>query len=383
MRNLSLMFAMIRASILNRNSFAILAFASAFYLLFYAWPYANQLIIEIPTAVVDMDKSEKSREWIETIDATPAAKVVSISPSLDLAKEQFKCGQVDVIVVLPKDLARDTLRGMPTAITVFANGVYPVKGRAVGSAVTLIAAQENVKLTASQLVRHGMDPVKTKVMAILPPNFVSQDLFNPISGYGLYTVSVVATIILQGIMLFGTCIVFGGWLAEGKSNPFIRAIVEAPSKLFVVIGAFLTIGLFWGFFVEGMGLSLLEMPTFLNPLATSVSIVFFMLSIICLSVMLSLLMGSNHYAAMLCVIASAPCVFLTGMIFPLDNAPAWVVAIAQLMPTTPGANALVAASQEGASVREILPYLGVLTAQIVVYGGLAWGLLKKLRMRGE
>ena len=379
MRNLSLMFAMIRAAILNRNSFAILAIASAFYLLFYAWPYSNQLIIEIPTAVVDMDHSEKSREWIETIDATPAAKVISIGASFDQAKEQFKRGEVDVIVVLPQDLARDTLRGMPTAITVFANGAYPVKGRAVGSAVTLIAAQENAKLTATQLVRHGLDPVKTKVMSILPPNFVSQDLFNPISGYGLYTVSVVATIILQGIMLFGTCIVFGGWLGEGKKNPFIETIVKEPSKLFVLVGAFWTIALFWGFFVEGLGLSALDMPTFTEPVATTVAILFFTLAIISLAVMLSLLMGSNHYAATLCVIASAPCVFLTGMIFPLDNAPLWVTALAQFIPTTPGANALVAASQEGATVREILPYLGVLTAQIVGYAGLAWMLLKKYR----
>ena len=379
MRNLSLMFAMIRAAILNRNSFAILAIASAFYLLFYAWPYSNQLIIEIPTAVVDMDHSEKSREWIETIDATPAAKVISIGASLDQAKEQFKRGEVDVIVVLPQDLARDTLRGIPTAITVIANGAYPVKGRAVGSAVTLIAAQENAKLTATQLVRHGLDPVKTKVMSILPPNFVSQDLFNPISGYGLYTVSVVATIILQGIMLFGTCIVFGGWLGEGKKNPFIETIVKEPSKFFVLVGAFWTIALFWGFFVEGLGLSALDMPTFMEPIATTVAILFFTLAIISLAVMLSLLMGSNHYAATLCVIASAPCVFLTGMIFPLDNAPIWVTALAQFIPTTPGANALVAASQEGATVREILPYLGVLTAQIVGYGGLAWMLLKKFR----
>ena len=379
MRNLSLMFAMIRAAILNRNSFAILAIASAFYLLFYAWPYSNQLIIEIPTAVVDMDHSEKSREWIETIDATPAAKVISIGASLDQAKDQFKRGEVDVIVVLPQDLARDTLRGIPTAITVFANGAYPVKGRAVGSAVTLIAAQENAKLTATQLVRHGLDPVKTKVMSILPPNFVSQDLFNPISGYGLYTVSVVATIILQGIMLFGTCIVFGGWLGEGKKNLFIETIVKEPSKFFVLVGAFWTIALFWGFFVEGLGLSALDMPTFTEPVATTVAILFFTLAIISLAVMLSLLMGSNHYAATLCVIASAPCVFLTGMIFPLDNAPLWVTALAQFIPTTPGANALVAASQEGATVREILPYLGVLTAQIVGYGGLAWMLLKKYR----
>ena len=379
MRNLSLMLAMIRAAIMNRNSFMILAIASAFYLAFYAWPYANQLIIEIPTAVVDLDHTDKSREWIETIDATPAAKVVSTTASLDLAKAQFKRGEVDVIVVLPQDLHRDMLRGVPTAITVFGNGAYPVKGRAVGSAVTLIAAQENAKLTATQLVRHGLDPVKTKVMSILPPSFVSQDLFNPISGYGLYTVSVVATIILQGIMLFGTCIVIGGWLVERQTNPFIKALTNDASKLFVMIGAFWTIALFWGFFVEALGLSLLDMPTFLNPIATSIAIAFFTLSIVCLAVMLSLLMGSNHYAATLCVIASAPCVFLTGLIFPFDNAASWVVVLAQLIPTTPGANALIAASQEGASVREILPHLSILMAQIVLYGGLAWQLLKKYR----
>ncbi|MBO7173444.1 MAG: ABC transporter permease [Burkholderiaceae bacterium] len=379
MRNLALMLAMIRSAILNRNSFAILAFASAFYLMFYAWPYANQLIIEIPTAVVDMDRSEKSRDWIETIDATPAAKVISTSSSLDIAKAQFVRGEVDVIVVLPQNLQRDTMRGMPTSITVFGNGAYPVKARAVGSAVTLIAAQENAKLTATQLVRHGLDPVKTKVMSILPPSFVSQDLFNPISGYGLYTVSVVATIILQGIMLFGTTIVVGGWLNDWRRDPFIQAIVKEPTKLFVLIAAFWSIGLFWGFFVEGLGLSVLDMPTFLDPVATALSIAFFTLAIVCLAVMLALLMGSNHYAATLCVIASAPCVFLTGLIFPFDNAAPWVVALAQLIPTTPGANAVIAASQEGAGVREILPYLGVLTAQIVGYGTVAMMLLKKYR----
>ena len=66
MRNLSLMFEMIRSAILNRNSFAILAIASAFYLLFYAWPYSNQLIIEIPTAVGTPRKVSRAKSWGRT-----------------------------------------------------------------------------------------------------------------------------------------------------------------------------------------------------------------------------------------------------------------------------------------------------------------------------
>ena len=377
MNNLRWMFSVIKRAILNRNSFAILAIASAFYLAFYSWPYQNQLILEIPTVVVDMDQSAKSREWITSIDAIPAAKVIGVTPALDEAKAHFEKAQVDVIVVIPEGFARDTMRGKPTTITVFGNGAFPVKGRAVGSAIMQMAAQENVSLAATQMVRQGLDPVKAKMMAILPPAFVSQDLFNPISGYGLYTVSIVATIILQAIMLFGTIIVLGGWLKEGKGNSVINDMHNDPSKIFVLIAAFWTISLFWGFFVEGLGLSLLDMPSFMNGAATVISIALFTLAIVCLAVMLALLMGSNHYAATLCVIASAPCVFLTGLVFPLEQAPLWVQAIAQLIPTTPGAQALIAASQEGATIQEILPKLTISFGQIVVYGAIALLLWKR------
>ena len=39
----------------SRDTFAIFLLATAFYLVFYAWPYANQSITTIDTAVVDLD----------------------------------------------------------------------------------------------------------------------------------------------------------------------------------------------------------------------------------------------------------------------------------------------------------------------------------------
>ena len=47
----------IKASFLSRDTILIFAGAIAFYLIFYAWPYGNQQIQHVPSAVLDLDLS--------------------------------------------------------------------------------------------------------------------------------------------------------------------------------------------------------------------------------------------------------------------------------------------------------------------------------------
>ena len=87
-------------------------------------------------------------------------------------------------------------------------------------------------------------------------------------------------------------------------------------------------------------------------------------------------MNSNRYAAGL-VLASAPSVFLSGLVFPMENFAAWVLPFAWMIPTTPGCQAIVLASQEGATIAQILPQISANLAQAIIYGTLAYLMLKK------
>ena len=85
--------------------------------------------------------------------------------------------------------------------------------------------------------------------------------------------------------------------------------------------------------------------------------------------LLTLLVGTYRYAPAL-VLASAPSVFLCGLVFPMENFAAWVIPFAWMIPTTPACQALVFASQEGASLSQIAHLVGASLLQFAVYGSL-------------
>lgn len=62
----------IRTAVLSRESFMVFAIASLFYLVFYGMPYDNQIIVKIPTAIVDMDQSRASHELVEKLQSAPS-----------------------------------------------------------------------------------------------------------------------------------------------------------------------------------------------------------------------------------------------------------------------------------------------------------------------
>ena len=287
----------IRRSVLSHDSFMIFAIASLFYLVFYALPYDNQVIVKIPTAIVDMDQSRTSQDFTDKLRSAAVIDTVLETADFSQAREAFRRSEADVIVVIGENFSREILRGEQTVVTVFSNGALPVKGRAVSAAVLAIVTQENMVSAASRLVAQGLNPILVKQMAMAPSPFTSQDLYNNISGYGYYTVPMVAIVIVQAVMLFGTGIALGGWLSSAKPPEFFKAAMTSPRQFFFVALGFLAIALFWSFFIESFGLALLTMPTLINPPAVIIAILLFTVSLTALAIFLTLWMNTNRYAA--------------------------------------------------------------------------------------
>lgn len=366
----------IKNAVFSHDSFMIFAIASLFYMVFYGLPYDNQIIVKVPTAIVNLDQSRASAEFAEKIKSAPAVKVVIETADFAKAEAAFRRSEADVIVTIPENFSRDIERGDQTGVTVFSNGALPVKGRAVSAAVLAIVTEENATHAAERLVAQGLNPILLKQMSLAPAPFSSQDLFNNISGYGYYTVPMVAIVIIQAVMLFGVGIALGGWLSSENPPEFFKEAFASPKRFLALFTGFWVIALFWSFFIEGLGLYALTMPTLLNPLSTVAAVIAFTLALCSLATLLTLAMNSNRYAAGL-VLASAPSVFLSGLVFPMENFAAWVLPFAWMIPTTPGCQAIVLASQEGATIAQILPQISANLAQAIIYGTLAYLLLKK------
>ncbi len=364
---LQIAFETIKRVVANRNTFMIFSIASIFYLVFYSIPYSNQAITQIHCAIVDMDQSDRSRELTDKLISTPIIYPQIITGDFAKAKDGFLRSDYAVMVVIPEHFESDIGRGMPTTISVFSNGAFPVKGRAVAAISQLVVGQENVMVAAKRLVAQGLDARVVKKMTQTGPSFVSQDLYNNISGYGIYLVPMVAVVIVQAVMFFGIGISLGGWTEMRLEDDFAHRIFGNGTNFFGVFTGFFLIAFCWTLLMEGLGLWLLDMPALLNVPASLLSIVSFSLAITAMAMSLALAMGTNRYAAGM-VLASAPSLFLSGLVYPFENFAAWVMPFAWVMPTTPACRSILFTSQEGASLVDVLPLIGANLLQFAVYG---------------
>ena len=73
------------------------------YPLLYSWIYNNEVVREVPTAIVDLSHSHTSREFIRDFDAAPDTKTAYFCNSLDEAKDLVAKQAVHGILYFPAD----------------------------------------------------------------------------------------------------------------------------------------------------------------------------------------------------------------------------------------------------------------------------------------
>ena len=64
------------------------------YPILYAWIYNNEVVREVPVAVVDDSRSHVSRSFIRQCDATPDVRVVARPSSMAEAQQMMSRGEV-------------------------------------------------------------------------------------------------------------------------------------------------------------------------------------------------------------------------------------------------------------------------------------------------
>lgn len=376
-------FATLRAAVLSRDTFIIFVGAVAFYLVFYAWPYGNQQIEHIPTAVLDLDQSSASRRLAITIDATPAANVVVVTPNESEAMDGFKRETYPILITIPEGFEEALTRGENMPIHILGNGAFPVKARAIQAAMAGVVQDKAKLLDQAAVYATGLPGTTVAGSYQTPPGLRVQYMWNEIGGYGNYTVPVVGPVILQAVMLMAITMAMGGWLVAARRAAFVKAALAYPGRRgLAVFLAFFVITYLWFIYMQGFDFWIHQYGSLANPWGVLLTGALLSAAICAFGIAITLLLGSNRWSSQAVVMISAPAVFLSGGIWPIDNLLNPVVyAFSLLIPTTPGIPALLAASQDGALTTSLMPHLGILFAQTGGYLLLSLWLARRLRYR--
>lgn len=126
------------------------------YSLFYAVPYANEVVKEAPIAVVDLDQTSFSREFVRNLDATDYVKVVEKLPSLKEAQKKYYEGEISGFAIIPKDFQKDIFRGKQVDLSLYVDSAYLIIYKAIYTGVMQTTLETGARVEIGRLVKMGV-----------------------------------------------------------------------------------------------------------------------------------------------------------------------------------------------------------------------------------
>lgn len=347
----------------DRAALSIMIGAVILYSFFYPLAYQEQVASQQAVVIVDLDNSSLSRELSRDLMALRAIRVEAVVDDEQQAVDALKRLDIQAYVVIGKNFERDIYSAVAAEIALFANAAWLSRSSGIlngmAEAITHFAQQAAIK----QASFSGLS-------AAPPLEIVARPLFNTREGYASSVVTGVAELIVQQTLLIGLA------LLAGTRREIYGRLQLSSSYFSGIATAAISLGLLNLFYYWGFMFWYQDYPQYGGLLNLLVASLFYIAAIVAFGLLLASFFRTRERALQLIIVTSLPVFFLSNLSWPVEASPAWLVLLAQSIPSTSGINLLVKISQMGASLQEVQQELWVLFALTLVYVGLAYWCFK-------
>jgi ABC-2 type transport system permease protein len=364
----------------DRGVLGLIVLAPLAYGALYPQPYLGQVLRGIPIAVVDQDRTELSRDLVQTLDSDEALKVAVRADTLADAQAALDRHGVYAILAIPKDTERQVLRGEQARIAAYVDAAYFLLYSRTLQGISEAAATVSNNIATRGARSGGSLVYAAMARSAAPVDFLSQPLFNPTGGYASYVVPAAFILILQQTLLLGVASLGGAaytiggratrWLRSGARAVFGQALAHLCFALPGLALYLIVLPRVYGFSTLGRleDLILMAVP--------------FVLSVSFLAQFVSAWFMRRETAILIFIGVSLPLFFQVGVSWPVEALPDFIRTASRIYPSTSAIDGFVRINQMGASIMEVRRDWTTLWILTIVYGLLAV-LATRLASRNE
>jgi len=316
--------------------------------------FIDQTVHDVPTVVVDQDRSVASRELMDRLRATKtfAIKIVTSDPRR--ARTEIIAGRAGVGIVIPPDYHGKRARGDSAKILVLIDGSDSIVSSGALAAVNGVISSQNLELIAQ-------DPRARMPLAAQPIV-----LFNPEGRTANFLIPGLVAVILQMIAVM---LAAGSIVREREQGTMEQLLVTPVHPLGLMLGK-VTPYLFVALADTAMILALMRFA-FGVPIRGSLVLLFaimvlYLAALLALGLYISTTAATQQEAQQKVQMLFLPSIFLSGYLFPLNGMPIVLQVIGQLLPTTHMVAIMRGIVLRDAGAVELLPHLLALIAFAVL-----------------
>lgn len=337
------------------------------YPLIYSWAYNNEVVREVPTAVVDNSNTSQSRTFIRHFDASPNTKVAYRCNDLQEARNLVEKQIVHGILYFPEDFATRLNRMEQATVSVYCDMALMLNYKAIFQTATAVQGEMNKDI---QISLSGNYTDREEQISTQPLAFEEVPLFNSTGGYGNFIIPGVLILILQQTLLLGIGLAAGTARENNRYKDLVPISKHYNGLFRIVFGKALC------YFMIYMVISayvILVIPRLFHytALARGTDLVGlmvpFLLSCIFFGMFVSCIIRYRENVILLVVFTSIPLLFMSGASWPQSNIPGVWQGISWLFPSTWAVRGFIRLNSMGATLHEMQFEYQMLWLQVIVY----------------
>lgn len=359
-----------------------LLFMSMFGFMFPAITATSNPYKNAPVAMVVEDDGSFAisfAEQFKEIASSTALFKVRDFPSFDSARDEILTGGIKGVVVVPAGFTEALDSHRQAVVLITADDTNPQMGSIIYSEAASIVGVISTNLGRSIISKmgHTGDPsYVTEPITVERTNLVSSrtnqfEFLAP--GFMALTV------------VMGTLAGLGAAISREKEQGTMDGIMVAPiSRNAIVAGKMIaqTVrGLIQGFLILGLSMLLFDVQVYGSPLLMVAVMLLGVASFAGIGLIVTSLAPEQETAQMMMMLLQFPMMFLSGLLFPMDQLPGWLQWVGKALPLYYAADALRKVIVLSASLNQIFMDVVMLVLYSLTTLGVAIPVFKKAMTR--
>jgi len=326
----------------------------------------NTDVQRVPTVVVDRDQSPASRTLVDRFTSAGWFELVGAESAIDDVAPWLISGRAQVALVIGDDYSEELARGRSPVLQLLADG---------SDATTATVALGYSSGIVGELARERLGRALAITGAAAPGGLIElrpRVFYNPdLKSRWFYVPAVLAMILMIMTMLLTAM----GVVREKEIGTLEQVMVTPIRPWQLIVGKlapFAAIGVIQVFLVTAVTVFGFGVPlrgSFLLLLGLTA---LFLLNTLGLGLLVSTLVDNQQQAMMAAAfMLMVPMIYLSGLIFPIENMPPAIQELTRIIPLRYYANVIRGIFLKGSGISVLWPEAGVLTAMGVSILGVA------------
>lgn len=288
----------------------------------------NTDIDHIKTVVLDMDKTQMSRNALKAFENSNYFDVVSYVSNMEALKKEIDSNRAKAGVVIKSGFNEGINRNEKPEILIVVDGSDPSIARTAYSSGIFTAQAFSADLKLQRLAKGGVSIIQE------PINIKSQVLYNPQLKSANFTIPGLIGLIMQNI----TVMLIAFALVREKEKGTIEQLIVTPVKPFELIFGKLIPYTFIGF-IDFLIAAFFGTWWFKVPIQGSILLLIilglgFVICSLAMGILISTVAQNQLQAMQMSILIILPSVLLSGFMFPREAMPLFVRLLGNVFPIT-------------------------------------------------